>query len=205
MVRGNVFKGHHVLTLTDQLWVGSGTWLLRYLGMYKNMSCTIEYSKLNSGPGVRLMAMKQIPAELLPPAGSALIFQTRASGVQTYSLQLDASGNPAWVLKGPQAELRNAQGSVIGTHYFGPTWKLNDGSELTAKVVARADSSDESAIPWLLLEVTYNSGKGVLGRVTAIQRIYTCGGQPPGGANPTDVGKEMNSAYTADYCFFGRK
>jgi len=117
-------------------------------------------------------------------------------------LQLDASGNPAWVLKRPQAELRDAQGSVIGTHYSGPTWKLNDGSELTGKVVAHIESSDENAIPWLLLEVTGNSGRGVLRRVTAIQRIYTCGGQPPAEAHAKDVGKEVNCTYTADYCFF---
>src|SRR5690349_5227770 len=155
-------------------------------GMYKDMSCAIEYPKLNSGPGVRLMTIKQIPAELLPRAGTTLVFQTRASGIQTYSLKVDGGGNPAWVLKGQQAELRDAQGSVIGTHYSGPTWKLNDGSELTAKVVARVESSDKNAIPWLLLQVTSNSGKGVLGLVTAIQRIYTCGGQPPGKADAKD-------------------
>ena len=107
-------------------------------------------------------------------------------------------------MKAPEAELHDQQGAIIGRHYAGPTWKDNDGSEVTGKAAAKVDSPDPDSIPWLLVNVTGHSGDGVLSRVTSIQRIHTKGGLPPPAAdcNTSKQNLEVKSSYTADYYFF---
>jgi hypothetical protein len=108
------------------------------------------------------------------------------------------------MLKAPEAELHDQQGAVIGRHFAGPTWKDNDGSEVTGKAVARLDAPDADSIPWLLVTATGHSGSGVLSRVTSMQRIHTKGGVAPAAAE-CDAAKqnaEAKSAYSADYYFY---
>ena len=65
------------------------------------------------------------------------------------------------------------------------------------------DSLDSDSIPWLLVDVVSNSGKGALAKVTKIQRVHTHGGKP--GNDPCDQSHkdaETKSDYTADYYFF---
>ncbi len=129
--------------------------------------------------------------------------QAHASGSQIYVCQSGAEGKFAWTLKAPEAELHDQRGATIGRHYAGPTWKDNDGSEVTGKAVAR-DSPDPDSIPWLLVTVTGHAGNGVLSRVTTIQRIHTKGGQPPAAAdcNISKQNAEVKIPYTADYYFY---
>ena len=131
----------------------------------------------------------------------------RATGFQIYVCRLDAGGKPAWTLKAPEAELFDAQGRSIGKHFGGPTWQLNDGSQITGRMVAKVDAPDPAAIPWLLVTVTGNSGKGALSRVTSIQRINTAGGMPPEAAECSEsTGEvEFKSSYSADYYFYARR
>ena len=131
----------------------------------------------------------------------------RASGFQIYVCRSDSEGKPAWTLKAPEAELFDAQGKTIGRHFGGPTWQLNDGSQLIGKMVAKVDAPDAKAIPWLLLTVTGNSGKGALSRVTSIQRVNTVSGLAPAAAecNPSTSEVEFKSSYSADYYFYARR
>jgi len=145
-----------------------------------------------------------VPDKIKAPADEQVVLQAHASGSQIYTCQQAADGKYAWTLKAPDAELRDEKGQVVGKHYAGPTWKHNDGSEVTGKAVARADSPDADSIPWLLVTATGHSGEGALSRVSGIQRIHTHGGQPP---SPTDCNAakqnaEAKSSYTADYYFF---
>jgi hypothetical protein len=132
------------------------------------------------------------------------VLQADASGSQIYVCAPGADGKSRWTLKAPEADLRDRKGILIGHHYAGPTWKHNDGSEVTGKLVARVDSPDSDSIPWLLLTVTSHSGDGVLAHVTSIQRIHTKGGQPPpaAGCNGSKQNVEAKSGYTADYYFY---
>jgi hypothetical protein len=132
------------------------------------------------------------------------VLQADASGSQIYVCSPGADGKSQWTLKAPEADLRDRKGILIGHHYAGPTWKHNDGSEVTGKLVARVDSPDSDSIPWLLLTVTSHSGDGVLAHVTSIQRIHTKGGQPPpaAGCNGLKQNVEVKSGYTADYYFY---
>ena len=143
-----------------------------------------------------------VPAEFKVPEGWKLVLQAHASGVQIYVCDVGAEGQAAWTLKGPEAELRDQQGTLIGQHYAGPTWKHLDGSAVTATVKAR-NSPNPSSIPWLLLKVNGHSGDGILSGVTMIQRINTAGGLPPaaecGAANRKT---EVSVSYEADYLFY---
>jgi len=138
-----------------------------------------------------------VPPELQP------VQFVRASGVQIYTCQADAAGNYSWTLKAPEAELKDRKDKVVGQHSAGPTWKLKDGSEVTGKAAAHIDSLDPDSIPWLLVDVVTNSGKGSLARVAKIQRVHTHGGKPgPDSCDEAHKDAETKSSYTADYYFY---
>ena len=145
-----------------------------------------------------------VPDQVKAPAGENVVLQAHASGSQIYVCQAVAGGGFAWTLKAPQADLHDQQGAVIGQHFAGPTWKDNDGSEVTGKAVAHVDSPEAGSIPWLLLTATSHSGAGVLSPVTSIQRINTKGGAPPAATecNASKQNAEVKSSYTADYYFY---
>jgi Protein of unknown function (DUF3455) len=158
------------------------------------------FAQANGQKGLR----PDVPEKIKAPAGEEVVLQVHASGSQIYMCQPGTDGTFAWTLKAPQAELRDQQGKIIGQHYAGPTWKHNDGSEVTGKAAARVESPDSGSIPWLLVTATGHSGDGVLGRVTSVQRIHTKGGQPPPAAecNASKGAREVKSSYTADYYFY---
>jgi hypothetical protein len=149
-------------------------------------------------------ARPDVPAKIQAPAGEEVVLIAHASGSQIYACRQEADGKMAWTLKGPEAELRNQQGAVIGRHYAGPTWQANDGSTATGKPTAKVDSPDPASIPWLLVTATGHSGEGVMQRVTSIQRINTNGGMslPAEDCNAAKQNVEVKSVYTADYYFY---
>lgn len=145
-----------------------------------------------------------VPDKMKAPADENVVLQVSASGSQIYVCQPGADGKFAWTLKAPEAELHDQQGRTVGHHYAGPTWKANDGSAVSGKVIAKVDSPDPDSIPWLLVTVTGHSGDGVLSHVTSVQRIHTKGGLPPSAAdcNASKLNQEAKSSYTADYYFY---
>ncbi len=157
---------------------------------------TLAYGQALSRPNV--------PDKIMAPAGEDVILLAHATGSQIYVCQPGTEGKFAWALKAPDAELHDQHGATIGRHYAGPTWKDNDGSEVTGKAVARVDSPDADSIPWLLVTVTGHSGDGVLSHVTSIQRIHTKAGLPPPAAECSSAKQnvEVKSSYSADYYFY---
>src|SRR5262249_3123714 len=160
---------------------------------------------------------RDIPDSLKASPNERLVLHVHASGFQIYSCQTTAQ-KYEWALKGPEADLSDAKGAVVGKHYAGPTWKMNDGSEVTGKVAAKRNAGrnspgrgaakkvapDGTAIPWLLLTASGHVGTGILSPVTAIQRVHTSGGLPPdvAGCGESRKGTESKSAYSADYYFY---
>jgi hypothetical protein len=144
-----------------------------------------------------------IPDEIKVPAGEKLVLKAHATGFQIYTCKADG-GRAQWELKAPDADLHDRKGAVIGHHFAGPTWKHKDGSEVTGKANAHADSPDASSIAWLLVSATGHTGEGVFAKVSSIQRINTKGGKPPSGAECTAAnnGTESKSSYSADYYFY---
>lgn len=145
-----------------------------------------------------------VPDKIKAPAGEQVVLVAHATGLQIYTCKPGTEGKPAWTLKAPDAELHDDHGAVIGRHYAGPTWKANDGSEVTGKATARVDSPDADSIPWLLVTVTGHSGSGLLTDVSTIQRVNTKAGMPPAAAECTAAKEnaEAKSSYTADYYFY---
>ena len=144
-----------------------------------------------------------VPDAIAVPVGLQPVLFVRGAGSQIYTCSADSDGKYGWTLKGPDAELKDRKDKVIGQHSVGPTWKLKDGSEVTGKAVGHVDSLDSDSVPWLLLDVVNNSGKGALARVTKIQRVHTHGGKS--GTDPCDEshkGEETKNKYTADYYFY---
>jgi hypothetical protein len=153
-------------------------------------------------------APPDVPDAIAVPAGLEPVLFAHGSGAQIYTCQAGADGKFAWTLKGPEAELKDRKDKVIGEHSADPTsklpaWKLKDGSEVTGKAAAHVDALDPESVPWLLVNVVSNAGKGQLAKVTTIQRVHTHGGQPPDyGCDESHKNEETKSSYTADYYFF---
>ena len=144
-----------------------------------------------------------VPDAIAVPAGLEVVLLAHASGVQIYTCQAGADGKFAWTLKGPDADLKDRKDKVIGHHSAGPTWKLNDSSEVTGKAGAHVDALDPASVPWLMVSVVSHGGKGLLENVSTIQRVHTHGGQPPdSGCDESHKDAETKSNYTADYYFY---
>jgi hypothetical protein len=127
------------------------------------------------------------------PPHSRLLLRAVGRGDQIYGC---LNGN--WALKAPDAKLLNQEGSVIGRHFAGPTWRLNDGSQIKGKVVAKQVAPDATAVPWLLLESV--GGTGRLRAVRFIQRTGTHGGNAPDGSCSQSAMRRV--PYTATYSFY---
>lgn len=158
-------------------------------------------------------AAEAIPANLAPPAGTVLLFELGARGVQIYACEAaPAAATPgatphatdfAWTFKGPEAKLLNTRGEVAGNHFAGPTWQGHDGSAVVGAVLQRADAPDPEAIPWLLLEAKGHTGSGAFSSITHVQRLDTVGGAAPTeGCDAAHAGEEAREPYEATYAFY---
>lgn len=146
-----------------------------------------------------------VPTSLTPPADQVLAFELQATGVQIYewrATKADAA-RFEWSLKAPQADLFDAAGQRVGTHYSGPTWEALDGSKVVGEVKARDTSQSAGSIPWLLLTAKANSGEGRFAHVKSIQRLDTSGGEAPAeGPGKAQPGQEVRVPYRATYAFY---
>jgi hypothetical protein len=129
------------------------------------------------------------------PVGLSLLLKAKGEGVQVYGCV-----NGSWILQAPAANLLDEQRRVIGRHYGGPTWQLNDGSLVEGAVVSKQVSPEATSIPWLLIKSVRGTGR--LEAVRFIQRSETHGGiAPSGNCGQTTA---VRVPYTAMYSFYGR-
>jgi hypothetical protein len=148
---------------------------------------------------------RKVPSNLKPPGTAVFLFEYKAQGVQIYACEAtpDAPSTFTWTFKAPEADLRNARGEVVATHFAGPTWQGNDDSTVVAAVLARADAPGKKAIPWLLLEAKSHTGSGAFSTVTYIQRLDTKGGNAPAkGCDAAHANAEARVPYEAVYAFY---
>jgi hypothetical protein len=157
---------------------------------------------LKDCPGPSGIAATGVPPRIATPSGSDLFLRLYAVGAQIYTCAPATDGAYLWTLKGPDARLYDASCNQVGTHFTGPTWKLDaDGSQVAGKKLA--DSPGTGGVPWLLLSTTSTGKPGTLATTRFIQRVATSGGDRP--AEPcdaTNVAKEKASPYTATYLFY---
>jgi hypothetical protein len=148
----------------------------------------------------------------LPPQCDAIVVEKGhkvahrlyAKGVQVYRWNFVTL---TWDFVEPRAALfveKTFHGEV-GTHFRGPNWDSKSGSKVRAAAIpGKACTPDTTAIPWLLLQATESSDKGMFEDITFIQRVNTAGG-----LRPTVPGllanEEKEVEYTAEYYFYRAK
>src|ERR1700739_244123 len=79
----------------------------------------------------------EVPDAIKAPGGEQVVLVAHAAGSQIYTCGKADDGKPQWTLKGPEAQLRDTKGALIGHHAAGPSWKHLDGSSGTGKMVAK--------------------------------------------------------------------
>ena len=146
------------------------------------------------------------PAALSVPEGQTLVMKLNAIGTQIYTCK-EASDSTAgnqwsWTLKEPSALLTDETGKVLGYHSKGPSWRLNDGSQITGELKQKVDSPNGS-IPWLLLQVKSHQGSGALSQVNWIQRLNTVEGKAPASCDPAYAHATLSVPYSATYYYWG--
>lgn len=147
-----------------------------------------------------------VPGSLTPAADQTLKSTFMGVGVQIYTCAIQANGGYLWTLVGPNANLLDDDGKLVGTHFIGPTWQGTDGSSVVAKKLAGA-TVDAANLPWLLLGATaHGAEEGRFSSITSIQRLSTVGGNaPPDGCDAAHAGSITQIPYSAQYVFYRTK
>jgi hypothetical protein len=140
------------------------------------------------------------------PENTSIVLSVIAEGVQIYESKVNAGGAYEWTLKAPEAQLKNLSGEVLGKHYGGPAWSLNDGSQLigTLPPLRTASAPDGRSIPWLLVAAKSRSEAGFLNTVDYVARIATSGGVAPEVA-PKGPADTARVEYRAVYLFLRKQ
>jgi hypothetical protein len=173
--------------------------------MIRMLCCTLVGGfAVTLATGLCAQEIASVPKEIAAPAGQQLVLRVHAKGDQVYVCQQGVTQS-AWRLKEPDAQLLDKDGKVVGKHFAGPSWQMNDGSRVKGDAEAKVDSPDRNAIPWLRVKVIEHEGNGVLSPVTTIQRINTRGGAAPLSCSEAQGGKELRVPYEADYFFYAPK
>jgi hypothetical protein len=153
-----------------------------------------------------VLAAQQTGERIDVPAGSRIVLQVKGDGAQVYTCSVEHDG-AKWILKAPDAKLLDATGKTIGSHFAGPTWKLEDGSQVQGELIASQPATDANSVAWLLLRAKSGTAKGALGDVAFVQRTETHGGvaAKAGCGDAGDAGKTIRVPYTATYTFYAEK
>jgi hypothetical protein len=152
--------------------------------------------------GTGVVAARADQAAVAPPEGSTPVLELVADGVQIYTCE-PKEGGFDWSFKAPEANLFDKQGRQVGTHFAGPTWKVEDGSEVVGEVVAKSDAPEPGAAQWLLLRAKSHQGSGTLSTVAYIRRTETKGGLAPStGCDASHKSQQARMRYSATYQFF---
>ncbi len=145
-------------------------------------------------------AAAQTTTPIAAPPSEKLAVQAQGVGVQIYGCTQSGTAY-SWILKAPEAKLVDDGGKTIGRHFAGPTWRLDDGSEVKGKVQASQPAA--GAIPWLKLLAVSTGGEGRLSQVDMVLRTDTKGGvAPTSGCDAMHANAEVRVDYSATYRFF---
>ena len=153
----------------------------------------------------RMYDQSSLPVAVQVPAGHRVAMETVGKGSITYECRVKANamGEHEWFFVGPDAQLWDRQGAIVG-RYFGPpaTWESRDGSKVTATQVAVAPAAAGS-IPLQLVKANPAMGMGAMQGVSYIQRVATQGGVAPAVAcGAANLGARQVVQYQADYIFY---
>jgi hypothetical protein len=156
--------------------------------------------------GLRLAAVAAEFQGVPLPEGTNIVLSLAAEGVQIYESKPNSTGAYEWALKAPEAELKSLTGQILGKHYGGPAWSLNDGSQVLGSLppVKAVSAPDGRNIPWLLVAAKSSSGAGLLSKIDYVVRIATAGGVAPEEA-PKSQTDTVRVNYRAIYLFLRKQ
>lgn len=109
-----------------------------------------NYGSIRHGRNV-VLSTSPVPADRRSNRGAgrnSIVLQTKGAGVQIYT-SADSPTGFKWTLTGPDAKLLDAAGKMIGNHFAGPTWKLEDGSQVQGSLVASQPSPQAGSVALL--------------------------------------------------------
>jgi Protein of unknown function (DUF3455) len=176
----------------------------RRLAGRRPASLAIEFAiSIQFSISIQALPAQQAGGSIDLPASAQVVLEATGDGVQIYTCAA-APGGVRWVLTAPDAQLLDASGKPIGRHFAGPTWKLEEGSEVKGELIASQPAPEAGSVAWLLLRAKAGTGTGSLAAVAFIRRTKTHGGVAPaaGCATPADAGKTVRVPYTATYSFY---
>ena len=142
---------------------------------------------------------QQTDGSIDPPAGARAVLETKGVGFQVYTCTETQTG-PKWVLTAPDAKLLDASGKTIGSHFAGPTWKLEDGSQVQGERIAGRPAPEAGSVAWLLLRAKPGTATGKLADIAFIRRTETHAGAASESA--CKIGDTSRVSYTATYTFY---
>jgi hypothetical protein len=159
-------------------------------------------TRISAGAGLVLaVSAWSAQAQSIEPPDAHASFSARATGVQIYACEYDASHTLGWVFRQPRATLFDEHGIAVIEHSAGPSWQADDGSRIEGSVLAQTPSDAPDSVPQLLLRARSTGGQGRLSSVRYVQRVNTVGGVKP--AAPCTVEHESGSSpYIATYVFY---
>jgi hypothetical protein len=199
--RRNTEKKMRTNTIYRTQWIQAGTRLPAMVGLALVAACAsaaLAEPADNRAP--------EVPMDIAVAEGNKVHFHGFGVGFQIYTWN-----GSSWGSAVPEATLFDDDGNVVathfgvfdGTHFVGPAWKSNSGSEVVGALPPEAVTVDTNSIPWLRLaavkELTH--GPGIFADTTFIQRVNTVGGKAPS-ADGAFVGQVARVPYTADYFFY---
>jgi hypothetical protein len=149
------------------------------------------------GTSAAMAQAPQVPAAVAV-SGETTVATFQGVGAQVYGCKAGSDGKLAWSFREPIATLI-LNGKTVGRHYAGPTWEDVDGSKIVGKVAGNAPGATSDDIAWLKLDVVKHLGRGLLSKVTTVQRLDTHGGALSGSCDK--AGDFKSVAYAATYVF----
>jgi len=156
-----------------------------------------------------------VPTALdIPDGGTAVLIHAAGVGTQDYTCEVvsvDGGSTYQWVFVGPEAELRDCNGNVVGHHFASdagasaPEWMTIDNAYVIgAKYAAYTPDGGAASVPWLLVQATSTGGTGLIASTQWVHRLNTDGGVAPASVcDSNEAGTTQKVNYTADYYFYG--
>jgi hypothetical protein len=166
----------------------------------------IAASLIAAAVSIQAPAAQQTGGAIDLPSNARAELQVRGDGFQIYACT-DAPDGLKWVLKAPDAKLLDVSGKKIGSHFAGPTWKFDDGSQIQGILIASRPAPEANSVAWLLLRAKPGTATGRLADVEFIRRTETHGGVAPKSdcQDAVDANKTIQIPYTATYTFYAEK
>jgi hypothetical protein len=160
---------------------------------------SLAASLIAAAVSIAAVHAQQADGSIEVPPGAHVVLEAKGVGFQIYTCTETQAG-PRWVLTAPDAKLSDASGKTIGSHFAGPTWKLEDGSQVQGERIASRPAPEDGAVAWLLLRAKAGTATGKLANIAFIQRTETHGGAALESACTT--GDTSRVPYSAKYTFY---